>query len=113
MQSFTDYLKTIDPASRELIEHYYLLIRRMVPDAKDGTENGRPALMYKMKPLVSFSAIVGVVGMHTFSRELAEIIKHRYPDFDISEDVIVFKANKPLADETIKEIIGLRIIQIG
>ncbi|MBM7517288.1 iron chaperone [Nocardioides nitrophenolicus] len=112
MGSVDDYLAGLDPDDRAVIEGLYAIVREMVPDAKQGTGYGMPALVHRGKPLVSVMRAKKHIGVYPFSADAVAAAAPLLEGYDVEKGTIRFQPEHPLPEAAIRAFVTARLAQI-
>jgi uncharacterized protein YdhG (YjbR/CyaY superfamily) len=108
-----EYLNGVDRPRREALEHLCRLVKSEVPDAEEGTSYGMPAFKYKKRPLVGFISAKNHLSLFPFSPHIVDGLRDRLEGFELSKGTIRFSADRPIPDDVVRDIVRLRVDEIG
>jgi uncharacterized protein YdhG (YjbR/CyaY superfamily) len=108
-----DYFESLDADTRAAFERVRSLALDIVPDAEQGTSYGMAALRYKQKPLLGFAAAKQHLSVFPFSALVDVEVRDRLAGYELSKGTIRFTADTPLADDVIRDVVMLRMTEIG
>ena len=106
------YLKQIEPEDRSQIERICAVARELIPDAKEGTSYGMPALFYKDKPFIGFAVRKNFIGVYPYSGGAVAHVKSKLSGFDLTPGSIHVTKTKPIPIAVLKAMIRFRVAQI-
>jgi uncharacterized protein YdhG (YjbR/CyaY superfamily) len=113
MAAVDDYFESLDEPTRNLFEHIRGLALNVVPEAEQGTSYGMAALRFRNKPLLGFKAAKVHQSIFPFSAQVVDAVRHRLPGFELSKGTIRFSVERPLPDDVVSEVVGLRAAEIA
>jgi uncharacterized protein YdhG (YjbR/CyaY superfamily) len=108
-----DYLQDLDGGRRAALERIRRIVLDSVPDAEEGRSYGMPAFRYKRKPLLGFAALKDHLSLFPFSPRVVAAVKGRLAGYDLSKGTIRFTEATPIPEELIRELLDLRLAEIG
>ena len=108
-----DYFESLDADTRAAFEHVRTLALEIAPDAEQGTSYGMAALKYKGKPLLGFAAAKRHQSVFPFSARVVDEVRDRLSGYELSKGTIRFTVDQPLADDVIRDVVTLRMTEIG
>jgi uncharacterized protein YdhG (YjbR/CyaY superfamily) len=108
-----DYFESLDADTRAAFEHVRTLALEIAPDAEQGTSYGMAALKYRGKPLLGFAAAKRHLSVFPFSARVVDEVQDRLSGYELSKGTIRFTVEKPLADDVIRDVVTLRMTEIG
>jgi uncharacterized protein YdhG (YjbR/CyaY superfamily) len=108
-----DYFESLDADTRAAFEHVRTLALEIAPDAEQGTSYGMAALKYRAKPLLGFAAAKRHLSVFPFSARVVDEVQDRLLGYELSKGTIRFTVEKPLADDVIRDVVTLRMTEIG
>ena len=112
MSVIDDYLTGVRSEQTSELERIRGIAKEAVPEAEEAMSYGMPALKYKKRPLLGFTANKRHLSIHPFSPRVIEALKDRLGRFELSRGTIRFTANNPIPESTLKEIISQRLTEI-
>ncbi|AZG48414.1 iron chaperone [Gordonia insulae] len=112
MGTVDDYLAGLDPDDRTAVERVYAIARDLVPDARQGTGYGMPALVHRDKPLLSVMRAKGHIGVYPFSPAAVSAAAPMLDGFDLAKGTIRFQPDAPLPDDAIRAMVTARLDEI-
>lgn len=108
----TAYLDGVEPGRRALIEHYYALVRELVPEAVPDRKYAMACYALGGKGLIAVMATTPGLSIIPFSGSLNARVAG---DFGVSEGggSLHCTVARPLPDDAFAELVGLRAAQIA
>jgi uncharacterized protein YdhG (YjbR/CyaY superfamily) len=111
--SSTTTLRILATASGQSWRRIRPIVLERVPDAEEGRSHGMPAFRYKRKPLLGFAARKDHLSLFPFSPHVVAAVTGRLAGYDLSKGMIRFPEAKPIPEDVIREILDLRLEEIG
>jgi uncharacterized protein YdhG (YjbR/CyaY superfamily) len=111
MTVIDEYLAGMGGKEKQVIEHMYMIVREMVPDATEELNYAMPAFKYKGKGLVAIMANKEFFSLYPFGN--VENLGLDLSEFECTTGSIHFSAEHPVSDSLLREIIEARLRQIG
>jgi uncharacterized protein YdhG (YjbR/CyaY superfamily) len=84
-----------------------------VPDAEEGRSYGTPAFRCKRRPLLGVAVLKDHLSLFPFSAHVVAAVKGRLVGYDLSKGTIRFTEAKPIPEDVIRQILDLRLEEIG
>ena len=112
MGTIDEYLETLDPEDRAVVEHAYDVAREAVPDTEQGKSYGMPALMYRDKALISVMRTRKHIGVYPFSGRVPERVAAELKGFEFDKGTVRFQPDRPLPDDAIRAVVAARRAEI-
>ena len=108
-QTVEDYLSTLPPGQRAILERVRTIILEIVPEATESISYGMPTYTYNGKRLIYFAAYKN--HMSLFGTISA--LEAKLTGFKLSHrGTVQFTESHPLPDELVKEIVRERLARI-
>lgn len=111
MSPIDEYLQDVPALQRAELERIRRIIKQTVPDTEEVMTYSMPGFKYKGKYLVSFAAFKDHLSIFPGSDPVGAL-KDTLKDNITGKGTIQFMVDRPLADDTIKEIVLLSMGQI-
>jgi uncharacterized protein YdhG (YjbR/CyaY superfamily) len=102
--SIDEYLSTVELRQREELERIRTLVKECVPSAEEAIYYGMPALKYKKRALVYFTASKKHMSFMPSSWAI-EKFKDELKGYKTSEHAIQFTLENPLPEALIKALV--------
>jgi len=112
MSAFDEYLATVPEPQRAELERIRQVVRRTVPDAKEGTSYGTPAFRYRQRPLLGFRASKNHLSVFPFSPEAVDAARDELAGFDLSKGTVRFTPEKPIPESALQRLLHDRLREI-
>ncbi len=112
MGSVTDYLETVDPARRALLERVVAIAVDSAPEVEEGHGYGLAALRVAGKPLLAVRATAHHLAIYPFSAAVVAEVAADLPDHDVSKGAIRFDVDHPVPDPVVRRVVALRLAEI-
>ena len=113
MGEVTAYLDGLDADRAAALRRVLAIVAEEAPETQEGKSYGMPALKVAGKPLISVIATKTHLSLFPFSGEIVERVADRLPGFSLSKGTIRFQVDQPLPDDVIRDIVRVRLAQIG
>ncbi len=110
--SVTDYLDTVDPRQRVVLEHVVAIAAGGGPGAEEGRSYGLAALRVLGKPLVAVQATAHHLAIYPFSPAVVSAVAPDLPGHALSKGTIRFDVDHPLPDAVLRRVVALRLAEI-
>lgn len=110
MSVIDEYLASLSGREKATIEHMYGVVRQMVPEAAEELSYAMPAFKYKGKGLVAVMSNKNFLSLYPFGA--VDKLGIDLSTFECTSGSIHFSADKPIADNLLREIITARLRQI-
>ena len=85
MASFDEYLATVPGPQKAALDRVCRVVRRLVPDAVEGTSYGMPAFRYKERPLLGLRAGKNHLSVFPFSSDVIDASREALAGLDGAE----------------------------
>lgn len=108
-----DAIDRIAEPDRGCLRHVVDIARALAPDATEGMSYGMPALKVDGKPLLAAVAAAKHLSIFPFSAAVVEAVAPRLEGYRLSKGTIRFTADHPVPDGVVKDIVRLRMAEIG
>lgn len=108
----TDYVATVEPSRRALIEGCYGVAREIVPEAVEGLSYGMPALLHRGRGLISVMSTTTHIGLYPFSGYVVGEVADTLAGFSLSKGAIRFSVERPIPDAVLRRVVELRRAEI-
>jgi uncharacterized protein YdhG (YjbR/CyaY superfamily) len=102
--SIDEYLSKVEPRQRKELERIRALVKELVPSAEEAIYYGMPALKYKKRALVYFTASKKHMSFMPSSWAI-ERFKDKLKGYKTSEHTIQFTLENPLSEALIKALV--------
>jgi uncharacterized protein YdhG (YjbR/CyaY superfamily) len=112
MASFDDYLATVPESQHAQLERVRRVVRRLVPDAEEGTSYGMPAFLYKQRPLLGLRASKNHLSVFPFSSDVIDASRDALAGLDVSKGTVRFTPDKPIPEPALEELVRRRRAEI-
>ena len=103
-KSIDEYLSKVEPRQRAELERIRALVKEIVPSAEEAISYGMPALKYKNRALVYFTASKKHMSFMPSSWAIEEL-KDKLKGYKTTEHSIQFTLENPLPNALIKELV--------
>ena len=113
MSEIDDYLAGIEEPDRGALDRIRRMVKETVPESVEGKSYDMPALKYNMRPLIGFVAAKNHLSLFPFSPAVIEALRDRLDGFQVSKGTIRFTADHPIPDDLVRDIVNLRLAEIG
>lgn len=110
--SVTDYLETVDPGRRPLLERVVAIACDGAPQAEEGHGYGLAALRVAGKPLLAVQATAHHLALYPFSSAVVAEVAADLPDHVLSKGAIRFDVDHPVPDAVVRRVVALRLAEI-
>jgi uncharacterized protein YdhG (YjbR/CyaY superfamily) len=107
-----DYLQNVEANKREELKRIRALAENAVPSAEEAISYGMPTLKYEGMPFLGFNAHKKHIGIYPYSSEVIERLKEQLHDYELSSGAIRIPLDRPISEDTLKQIIDCRLQQI-
>jgi uncharacterized protein YdhG (YjbR/CyaY superfamily) len=108
-----EYLGGLPPAQKEALERVRTVVRRVAPDAVEGTSYGMPAFLLLGRPLLGFRAAKRHLSIFPFSPDAIDAVKHRLDGFDLAKGTIRFTPDQPVPEDVLADLVRHRRNEIS
>src|SRR5579859_4850540 len=112
MTLIDDYLNKVEPSKRKELERIRTLAKQIVPTAEEAIAYGMPTLKYQGKSFLGFDAHKNHIGIYPYRSHVIETIKDRLQEYNFSKGTIRIPLDKPIPENTLREIINCRLKEI-
>ena len=111
MSELDDYLATVSPEKRALIEHYYARVTALVPEAVPGRKYAMPCYVHRGKGLLSVMATKAGLSIIPFSGTVG---RESAGDFEVSAGggSLHCTPEHPFPDDAFDELVRRRVAEI-
>jgi len=106
-----DYLAAVPPAQKAELERIRAIIKQICPTADEVITYSMPGFKYKGKYLIAYAAFKNHLSLFPGSDPIG-VLKDALKDNITGKGTIQFTTEKPLSEETIKDIIHLSMGRI-
>lgn len=106
MSVIDDYLSTLTPEQKQILEHVRQVVRDNFPNAEETIGYGMPVMKLNGKYLLGFSAFKDHLSVFPGAYPIAKL-KEQLKDFKTAKGTVQFTTEKPLSDELLTQIIRL------
>lgn len=113
MGELTAYVDGLAPERAAALRHIIDLALDEAPGAIEGMSYGMPALKVAGKPLIGVIAAKAHLSVFPFSGAVVEQVAGRLPGYSLSKGTIRFTPGTPLPDDVIRDIVRLRLAELG
>ncbi|WP_203712063.1 iron chaperone [Asanoa siamensis] len=103
-KTIDEYLSDVDPARRAELERIRALVKKLVPEAEEAIYYGMPALKYKKRALVYFTASKKHMSFMPSSWAIEEHTD-KLAGYETTEHSIKFTLDNPLPDTLIETLV--------
>ena len=112
MGDVATYLKQFPAQDREQVERICDVARKLVPDAKEGTSYGMPALFYRDKPFIGFAVRKNFISIYPYSGKVVTQVRDKLKGLDSTSGSIHFTEKQQIPIAVLKELIRFRLAEI-
>ncbi len=109
----SEYVEGLPPDARAALARVCEIVRRVVPEAEEGTSYGMPAFRVAGKPLLGMQVTAKHLALYPFSPEVVAAVAGRLEGRSLSKGTIRFTAATPLPDDVVEDVVRLRRREIG
>ena len=108
-----DYLKTVSPEQRKLLEEVRQEMRRLLPDAEEAISYGLPCFKVPGGVVGGFAANKNFCSYYPFSGTTLGALKSDLANYSQTLSALHFTNEKPLTKKSIKLLVAHRLKQIS
>lgn len=112
MSVMDDYLNKLGEPERAALERVRRIVKTVVPGAEEVITYAMPGFKYKGKYLIAFAPFKDHLSVFPGS-SAPEALKDKLGGFKQSKGTIQFTLDNPLPEEIIKELVAIRVAEIG
>jgi len=112
MTLIDDFLAKLSAPQRGELERIRQIVSSTVPDAEEAISYGMPAFKYNGKYLVGFRAYKNHVSLFPTSGPI-DALRDKLEGYKLSAGTIQFTIEKPIPEETVREIVLNRAAAIS
>lgn len=113
MSAVDDYLATLEPERRAVLERIRALVHELVPDAVETESYRMPTFDRGGKHVLAFLSAKQHLSVFPFSRRVVDALRDRLAGYSLSAGTIRFTLDHPLTDELLRDIVRLRLDDIA
>lgn len=106
-----EYLATVTPDQRLVLEKLRQTIRVAAPDAEECISYGLAAFKLDGRPLVAFGASTNHCAFYPMSSTTVAAFQKELAKYDTSKGTIRFPADKPLPAVLVRKLVKARIAE--
>lgn len=104
MSVVTDYIKKCAPAERAFFNHLRDIVHAQIPDVEETWTYGLATFKYKGKYLIAFAAYKNFVSLYP-GGAVGDVLKEETEQYRTGRGTFSFKAENPIADDTLEKVI--------
>ena len=113
MTVIDDYLKSVPPAQKKLLEELRKEMRRLLPEAEEAISYGLPCFKVGGKVVGGFAANKNFCSYYPFAGSTLGLLKKELADYSQTLSALHFTAEKPLTKKLIKLLVDTKLQQIA
>lgn len=113
MTVIDDYLKTVEPAKRKLLEEVRVEMKRLLPNAEEAISYGLPCFKVEGGVVGGFAANKNFCSYYPFSGSTLGLLKNELSSYSQTLSALHFTQEKPLTKKIIKLLVDTRLKQIA
>ena len=113
MSAVDDYLATLEPERRAVLEHIRAVVHELVPGAVETESYRMPTFDVAGKHVLAFLSAKQHLSVFPFSRRVVDALRGRLAGYSLSAGTIRFTLDRPLPDDLLRDLIRKRLDEIG
>ena len=113
MTVIDDYLKSVPPAQKKLLEELRKEMRRLLPEAEEAISYGLPCFKVGGKVVGGFAANKNFCSYYPFAGSTLGLLKKELADYSQTLSALHFTAEKPLTKKLVKLLVDTKLQQIA
>lgn len=106
------YLARLPEGQRGALEDLRSTIASAVPDTEEAIRSGVPAIRYRGKTVVGFSAAKRHLSLYVMQGSALRRLRAELEHLDTSHTVVRFTPERPLPESLVKRIVEIRLAEI-
>lgn len=112
MSDIDDYLKSVKPSQKVVLERIRKVIKQAVPDAAEMISYGVPTFKYNKRPLIYFAAFKDHMSIYPTSDEMISKIGEELAKFRTGKGTLQFTEEKPISGPLVQKIVNFRLAEM-
>ncbi len=112
MTIIDEYLQTVGPSERVLLQHIRRVVHELAPNVEETRSYGMPAFKLRGKYLVAFAAFNDHLSLFPTAAPI-EAMRDELGDFATSKGTLQFTLERPLPDALIKKVVQYQINRLN
>jgi len=112
VSTIEDYLGGLPPDQRAAFTRVCDLVRRVAPEAEEGTSYGVPAYLYRGRPLLGIRAAKRHLSVFPFSPAAIDEARGALAGLDVSKGTVRFTADAPISDAAVEALVRARLREL-
>ncbi len=113
MTVIDDYLKSVPPAQKKLLEDLRKEMHRLLPDCVEAISYNLPCFKVDGEVVGGFAATKSGASYYPFSGSTLQVLQHEFADFSQTKGALHFTVEKPLTKKQIKLLVDTKLQQIA
>ncbi|MDB5165745.1 MAG: hypothetical protein JWM00_635 [Candidatus Saccharibacteria bacterium] len=107
-----EYLERVAAPQRAELERIRAIVKQVVPDAEEVITYAMPGFKYEGKYLIAYAPFKDHMSIFPGADPVG-LLKDKLKDNITGKGTIQFTLDKPLAEDTIREIVALSVARVG
>jgi uncharacterized protein YdhG (YjbR/CyaY superfamily) len=112
MATIGDYLEGLPPDERAAFERVCDVVRRVAPDADEGTSYGLPVFLHRGRPLLGIRAAKRHLSVFPFSPAAIDEARDDLAGLELSKGTVRFTADAPISDAAVEALVRARMREL-
>jgi len=112
MSVIDNYLEKVSQPQKAELERIRKIVKQTVPEAEEVISYGMPGFKYNKKYLVGFASFKDHLSLFPTSHPI-EVLENKLGNFKLSKGTIQFTPDNPIPKAVIKELVRIRLADIG
>jgi uncharacterized protein YdhG (YjbR/CyaY superfamily) len=112
MNVIDEYLQTVTPSQKVVLEHIRDIILKLAPEAEQRMGYGIPEFRYNKQPLLYFAAFKNHMSMFPASDDMIAAVGKDLEKFRAAKGTLHFTEDTLIPDAMLQKIIEFRLVAV-
>lgn len=113
MTVIDDYLKSVPPAQKKLLEDLRKEMHKLLPDCEEAISYNLPCFKVDGQVIGGFAATKSGASYYPFSGSTLSVLQNEFAGFSQTKGALHFTVEKPLSKKQIKLLVDTKLRQIA